>query len=185
MSALPREPEDFLTVDAYLELERVSEVRHELVGGRIYAMSGGSDRHDLAAAYLTGLFLQAYTPQGCVVFPHNRLLKVDDVWRYPDVLVRCGRSADEMFEEDALILVEVISPDSAVRDRRDKAANYAHLPSLQAYLVVDPDRPRIEVYLPEDGRWVWRVFGPGSKIDLGSATVDLDQLYAYVDRLAR
>ncbi len=33
------------TVQQYLEMERGSLVRHELIGGRVYAMSGGDQRH--------------------------------------------------------------------------------------------------------------------------------------------
>jgi Uma2 family endonuclease len=171
-------------VEDYLALESRSEVRHELVGGRVYAMAGGTDRHDLAAFWIARRLAVAFEPRGCVVFPHNRMLRVDDVFRYPDVLVRCGRPADAQYENDARILVEVLSPDSSARDRRDKASNYVRLHSLQAYLVIDPDQPRVEVLSPEDGVWTWRVFGPGMKLDLDGWTLDVDQLYAYLAAVA-
>lgn len=181
MSAQPVHPEDYFTVEGYLELESRSDVRHELVGGRVYAMSGGTERHDLAAFWLARRLAETFEPRGCAVFPHNRKLRVDDVFRYPDILVRCGRPADQHYELDAVLVVEVLSPESAVRDRRDKASNYARLPSLAAYVVIDPDRPRIEVYAIEDGRWTWRVYGPGAKLHLDGVDVDVDEMYAYLD----
>jgi Uma2 family endonuclease len=177
-------PDDLLTVEAYLELEARSEVRHERVGGRVVAMSGGTERHDLAALSSRARLADDVEPQGCVVFAHNRLLRIDNAFRYPDVLSRCGRPASDQYENDARILVEVLSPDSSMRDRRDKASMYVRLRGLEAYVVVDPDRPTVEVLAPEDGVWVWRAFGPGSTIELAGWVWDVDQLHTYLDAVA-
>ena len=42
----------FISIDSFVEEEQTTERRHELVGGRVYAMAGGSERHDLAAGLL-------------------------------------------------------------------------------------------------------------------------------------
>jgi len=173
------QPEDFFGFEAYQELEARSEVRHELVGGRVIAMAGGTRAHD-QAAYFVATRLSPYADDGCAVFPHNRQLRVGSSFYYPDVFVHCGPPGHELYEDDAVIVVEVLSPDSLLRDRREKAAAYTRLPSLQAYLVVDPDQPRIEAYTPEDGEWVWRVHGPGAAVELGKSSLDVDQLWAWV-----
>ena len=172
-------PEDFFDVAAYQELEARSEVRHELVGGRVVATAGGTRAHDQAAYYVTTRFAP-FAEDGCAVFPHNRRLRVGSSFYYPDVFVHCGPPGHDLYEDDAVVVVEVLSPDSRWRDRREKAAAYSRLPSLRAYLVVDPDQPRIEVYAPEGGEWTWRVDGPGSAVDLGKAVVDVDLLWAWV-----
>jgi Uma2 family endonuclease len=76
--------------------------------------------------------------------------------------------------------VEVLSPSSALRDRREKAAAYVRLPSLRTYVVIDPDQPRIEVYQRENGTWTWRVFGPGMVAAVDELQLDVDQLYDWV-----
>ena len=38
---------NFLPVDEYIEGEQHSEVRHEYIGGQVYAMSGGSEAHNV------------------------------------------------------------------------------------------------------------------------------------------
>ena len=184
MSAEAHEPEDHLSLAAYLVMESRSEIRHEFVAGRVVAMAGGTRRHDLAATWLAAQFFAAFTPQGCAVFPHNRKLRVDRDLYYPDLFVHCGPPGHEQWETGARVIVEVLSPDSRLRDRRDKATAYSRVPGLEAYLVVDPDQPRIEVYAPEDGEWVWRVYGPGMKVPLRDAPVDVDTLYDYVQSLA-
>jgi Uma2 family endonuclease len=89
--------------------------------------------------------------------------------------VHCGPAGHEQYEVDALTVVEVLSPSSALRDRRDKAAAYTRLPSLRAYLVIDPDQPKLEVYRPEDGEWTWRVYGPGAVVTVDEFQLDVDQ----------
>jgi hypothetical protein len=45
---MPRpEPVGKTTFEEYLELEARSQVRHEFVDGMIFAMAGGTDRHDV------------------------------------------------------------------------------------------------------------------------------------------
>lgn len=115
-----------------------------------------------------------------MVFPHNGKLVVDRNSSYPDVFVHCGPSGHEQYETDAVVIVEVLSPSSELRDRREKALAYSRLPSLLAYVLVDPEQPRVEVYRPGEGEWTWRVHGSGDVVDVGEATLDLDQLYAWV-----
>jgi Putative restriction endonuclease len=50
-------------------------VRHELVGGRVYAMSGGTGRHDLAAQLLYEMLVDEARTRRCRTFVGNRLLR--------------------------------------------------------------------------------------------------------------
>jgi Uma2 family endonuclease len=174
-------PEDHYSFEDYLEIEQRSELRHELVGGRAILMFGGTRAHDQAPFYLAQRLNDAYSKAGCAVFPHNRKLVIDGNAYYPDAFVHCGPGEHDRYEVDAVIVVEVLSPSSALRDRREKAAAYVRLPSLRAYVVVDPDQPRVEVYQREEGAWTWRVFGPGMIVPIDELQLDVDQLY---DRVA-
>jgi Uma2 family endonuclease len=175
-----RQPEDQYSFEAYLALEERSELRHELVAGRVVLMAGGSRAHDQAAFFLAQRLDEAYRKRGCSVFSHNRRVVIDRNAYYPDVFVQCGPRGDEQYEVDATLVVEVLSPSSALRDRREKAVAYVRLPSLRAYLAVDPDQPRVEVYLPGDEGWEWRVHGPGMVIAVDGFTLDVDQLYDWI-----
>ncbi|HVN11290.1 MAG TPA: Uma2 family endonuclease [Kineosporiaceae bacterium] len=179
-TAAGQPPEDHYSFEDYLALEERSELRHELVAGRVVLMSGGTRAHDQAAFYLAQRLNEAYSKAGCAVFPHNRKVVVDTNSYYPDVFVHCGPGGHEQYEVDAVVVVEVLSPSSALRDRREKAAAYVRLPSLKAYVVVDPDQPRVEVYQSEHGAWTWRVYGPGMIAVIDALQLDVDQLYDWV-----
>ncbi len=77
-----------LTLAEFFAWEERQPERHELVGGRTYAMSGGTERHSLMAGHLAALLTPAARTNGCRTFRADRKLRVasGDVY-YPDVLV--------------------------------------------------------------------------------------------------
>jgi len=60
----------------------------------------------------------------------------------PDALVYCGPqvAGDALEIPNPIIVVEVLSPSTAIRDLRDKLAGYFLVPSIMHYLIVDPDK---------------------------------------------
>ncbi len=40
-------PINLLTTKEYLQLEQTSEIRHEYLGGQVFAISGGSKEHNI------------------------------------------------------------------------------------------------------------------------------------------
>ncbi|MDP9408302.1 MAG: Uma2 family endonuclease [Actinomycetota bacterium] len=173
-----------VTFEDFLAGEQLSERRHELVGGRVYVMAGGSERHDLMA----GLVYEAVAPGAraadCRPFTGNRLVRLGSAAYYPDVTVVCGPAGHRLHEVDLALVVEVLSPSTADTDRREKAAAYASAPGLRQYVLVDPDRPRIEVAVRVRGDLRWQAFGPGGVVVTDFGVLDVDALYDAVERTA-
>jgi len=168
-----------VSFDRFVASEQRSERRHEMVGGRVYVMAGGSERHDLAC----GLVYEALAPgareNGCRVFLGNRLLRTAQAAYYPDLLVVRGQAADRLYEDDAAMVVEVRAPSTADVDRREKASAYAQLPGIGLYILLDPDSPRIEVASRDStGSLVWSAYGPGSVVPTRYGDLDVDRVYA-------
>ena len=167
----------------FLELEAGGQ-RHELVGGRAFAMAGGSERHDLMAGLIT-LELATATRRGpCRTFSQNRLVRtLRGNAYYPDVMVCCGSATHRLYETDADLIVEVLSDSTESVDRREKANAYAELDSLRCYAIVDPRVRRVEVGWRDPARgWRWDVVPAGGVIDFGGhALIDHDALYDELD----
>jgi Uma2 family endonuclease len=167
----------------FLDLE-ASGQRHELVGGRAFAMAGGSERDDVIAGLMT-LELATATRRGpCRTFSQNRLVRTPrGNGYYPDVLLCCQPAAHRLYETDADVIVEVLSDSTDSVDRREKAAAYAELDSLRCYVAVDPRVRRVEVgWRDAGGGWRWDVVPAGGVIDLGGhALIDHDALYDELD----
>jgi len=60
----------------------------------------------------------------------------------PDALVYCGPpvSGDAVEIPNPVIVFEVLSPSNAATDLRDKLQGYFRVPSIQHYVIVDPDK---------------------------------------------
>lgn len=166
-------------------MERQSEVRHELVGGRVYTMAGRSERHGLAAQLLYEALAAGARQKGCRPFVANRLVRTSSgAAYYPDVMVICGPAVDVYHEEDPTLVIEVLSPSTEDIDRREKAIAYALGPSLMQYLLVDPSRRRIEVARPSSSGLAWEAFGPGNVIVTDYAVIDVAAFYDQLDSIA-
>jgi len=173
------------TLEQYLAVEEASQVRHEFVGGRIYAMSGGTERHDLLTGLIYEVLAAAARREGCRPFIANRQARVGSAHYYPDVMIVCARSAERLYETDASLIVEVSSRSTVDTDRREKASAYATLPGLSLYVLVDPERRRIEVaQRRSDGDLLWRVFGPEGVVPTRYGALDVDALYDALDATA-
>jgi Uma2 family endonuclease len=182
--SLPAEEVPGATFEQFLAAEQISERRHEFVGGRVYVMAGGSERHDLLAGLVYEALATGARASGCRPFIANRMIKTSAAAYYPDVMICCGPAGDRLFETDATLIVEVLSSSTEQTDRREKAAAYAGLPSLRLYLLVDQVQRRVEVADVVDGQLTWRAFGPESVIPTRYGDINVDVLYDGLDASA-
>ena len=100
---------------------------------------------------------------------------------YPDVSVFCEEANDGQYREHPCLLVEVVSPSSRQRVYETKAIAYLQIPSLLAYLIVDPARDTVEAHLRYDVSQPWRSVSlpTGASIDLvcPPVTIDVAELF--------
>lgn len=89
----------------------------------------------------------------------------DDVAYYPDLTVtRAGSDDHERYNADPTIIIEILSRSTASKDRREKWSHYQTLPSLLAYLMIDPRRERVVRHWRSDAdeRWETSLHTSGS-----------------------
>lgn len=145
-----------LTVEEYLSFEEPSSVRHEYVGGELYALAGATDRHNRLAMNISGHLWSAARGGPCRVYGSDmRLRAAEDLFYYPDVTVVCDeQDTEEMYKTSPCVAVEVLSPSTASTDRREKVLAYRRLPSLKAYVIVYRDEVHVERhYRDPQGAW--------------------------------
>ena len=86
----------------------------------------------------------------------------------PDALVYAGpkRAGRSIELSDPVIVVEVVSPTSGVRDRISKRADYFSLPSVEHYLVVEPEALSVLHFDRANWQGDGRLLGKADSIDL-------------------
>ena len=175
-------PPGLLTIDEYLEFEETSPIRHEYVGGTLYALAGGSDRHNRIAINIVRKLADAADNTPCRIYMTDMKLQVGQVFYYPDVMVCCEEPQTEnpVFRTDPCLLIEVLSPGTAPKDRREKLIVYGGIPTLRAYLLVDQDAQHVERrFRDDDGVWqrADHISGGSVPLPCPETRLSLDDIY--------
>lgn len=154
---------DPISIEEYLEGERLSDVRHEYVAGYVYAMAGASDEHNRIAGNIFGELRERLRGKPCEAFINDMKLKIPpklaSAFFYPDVMVACDpKDNEKFFRERPVIIFEVISPDTERTDRREKALAYGYIETLRVYVLIEQDEMKLTVLRPvPDGSWTTQI----------------------------
>lgn len=146
-----------ISVEDYLEGEKISPVKHEYVYGEIYAKAGTSDKHNLIAGDIYASLVFYLRGSKCQPFMGDIKVRVSpNVYYYPDVLVSCEENPENSyFRNQPILIVEVISPSTKEIDRREKLLFYQQMPSVQEYVIVEQEKMHVEIHRRQpDGRWI-------------------------------
>jgi Uma2 family endonuclease len=177
-----------LTAAEYLAWERAQPVKHEFFDGEVFAMAGGSPRHNALCVGMSAALRAALHGRGCAVFSSDQRIGIEGGTRYvyPDTSVVCGgvqlREGTSDVIANPKIIVEVLSQSTEQYDRGLKWESYRRLPSLADYVLVSQSEAQIEHYRRDaGGRWIYRSCGPGERIELtDGAVLDVDAIFAGV-----
>jgi Uma2 family endonuclease len=183
--ALPKELMK-LSVEEYLAREEASEIRHEYVAGYVFAMAGATDAHNIIAGNVHARVRPHLRRSGCRVYMVDMKLRVEavDAFYYPDVMVTCEEFvAKSVFKSKPILLVEVLSPGTALTDRREKLSAYFKLKSLVEYVLISQDKRQVEVYRRDKrGKVQMMVLGADNEVRFeslpnGALTLTMDDIY--------
>ena len=175
--ALPA-PAPRFTADDYLVWEATQSEKHEYVAGEVFAMGGATRAHVTIALNIAGALADKLEDTPCRTFMSDMKLQIQaaTAYFYPDVMVACNevdRRADQFVTSPSLI-IEVISPTSAGYDRGDKFAAYRRLPSLEQYIVVDPEQRRLESFTrTAERQWLLQDVAPETPLVIPSLEISL------------
>ena len=175
----------YVSVEDYLEGERVSPIKHEYRNGSIYAMAGASNPHVLISLNLATLLRTRLRGSGFLPFMSDTKVRVEAVntFYYPDVTVSCDER-DTTSVADFIcypsLVVEVLSSKTEAFDRGDKFADYRTLPSLQDYVLISQGQINVECFRRQPGGgWMLYACGDGDDVELASVnlTFPISSLY--------
>lgn len=179
-----------LSPEEYLEQEAKSSVRHELVGGQMFAMAGASDAHNVIALNVATILRTHLRGSECRAYISDmkaRIEKTDDFY-YPDVMATCEKfSAKSLYKSQPFLIFEILSPSTASIDRREKLAAYRHIEGLREYVVIYQDKKRAELHRKEAaGHWQTAIFSEQDALHLesppnGPLAITMDEIYEDVD----
>ena len=161
-----------MTAAEYLAWEREQPEKHEFHLGEVFAMAGGSPRHNFLASACAAELRTAHRGGPCGVLSSDQQISTTSRKRYvyADAVVVCGPFEHETGASDVLtnpsVVVEVLSSSTEAYDRGEKWRAYQRLGSLRDYLLVSQREARVEHYQRTEGGWRYAALGEGERIEL-------------------
>ena len=194
MSTVLPNPKAIYSFDDLLELEALTGLKYDLIDGHIVAMTGGTKAHNLVAL---GLFteIDRQKDEHCQLYVADVKLRVDsdldanakDSSTYPDVMLAGDEEESDLYEQQPLLLAEVLSDSTARKDKGVKREKYLKLPSLYAYLILSQTDMMVTVDQRVNDEWRQNVFlGQDTNIEIHFGDthkplkLNLGKIYKYV-----
>jgi len=174
------------TVEQYLEMERQSPIRHEFIDGYVYAMAGGTQRHDRIARTITRRLEDHLEDDPCQVFSMNMKVRLanDKDYVYDDATVTCdprdlSNDLSDHIDHPRLV-VEVLSDSTEKHDRGTKFDLYRGRAAFVEYVLIETDHVGTEVRRRDAvGVWSATTYSHGDDVYLASVglAIPIQALY--------
>ncbi|MCK9209412.1 MAG: Uma2 family endonuclease [Ignavibacteriaceae bacterium] len=181
----------FITPEEYLEIERKAGFKSEYFNGEMFALAGAGKTHNKISSNLIINIGAHLKNKSCLIYGSDMKVKIKSsgLYTYPDISVVCG---DEKFEDDESdillnpkLVIEILSESTESYDRGKKFEHYRTLESLQEYVLVSQEKPKVEQFLKQpDDKWLYsEVNGIDSIVPLSSieCEIDLKEIYHKVE----
>ena len=138
-------------------------VKHEYLGGVVYAMSGANNRHNRIATNLTGSLVARLRGHRCEAFNSDTKVRIQlpthTRFYYPDAMVVCrSNSESDSYQEAPTLVVEVLSRSTRRTDEGEKRDAYQTIPSLVHYWMVEQEEAVVVAYRRTDQGFVREVY---------------------------
>jgi len=170
------------TYAEFARLPSEGSARHEIIDGELFVTPAPTSRHQRVVSELMivmGAFVQEHALGVVLPGPIDVLFGEGD-YLEPDLVFvaseREGLLSDRGVEGAPDLVVEVVSPSTASRDRGVKLERYRHF-GVAEYWIVDPDARSVEVWklaegavgpvaLGADDRLRWRPAPEGAELEV-------------------
>ncbi len=182
-----------MTEEEYFEMLEKSIDKYEYWNGVAVRMTGFTPDHVSVEGNLTGELFQQMRGKDCRLQTSNLAVKLSGSKGYvfPDLTVVCGKPEYVVNRDVGCLLnprvvIEVLSPGTALRDEWDKLRAYTAMPTVREYLIVYSNRYAVKLYsrqTPEE-LWTVRLFSSPAEVvrlDCSGCQLTLAEIYAGVD----
>lgn len=182
MSAPIRQP---WTQEQFFSWAEAQDARYEFDGFRPVAMTGGIAGHSIIGRNLqTALHTRLRGSRCSSLGPDAGVETVNSAVRYPDALVTCSKFdvADRTIP-GVVVVFEVVSPTSGRIDRIVKVREYAAVPSIRRYIILESNSVGLTVLerAAPDEPWRASTLTKGDTVRLPEIDIEIPVTEFYED----
>ena len=169
------------TREEYLEVEILSEERHEYINGEIRLMAGGTPNHNRICRNLLIVLELAFKGKPYETFIADQRLWIQgrNIYTYPDVMVLEQPIQLQENRTDTVmnpcLIAEVLSKSTKDYDRSEKFRSYRTIETFQEYLLIDQYQIYVEHYVKTaEHQWLLSEYtDPQITLTLNSVDIQL------------
>lgn len=178
-----------MSVEDYLAGEPVFAVKHEFVGGVVYAMAGARNAHNVVAGNISARVHAQLRGRPCRPFNADTKIRIrlpsHTRFYYPDASIVCRPNPQtDSFQDEPAVVFEVLSRRTRRTDEGEKKDAYLTIPTLLVYALIEHEIPAVVIFRPTDGGFVEEVHeGLGATVPLDEvgASLSLTDVYEGVE----
>jgi Uma2 family endonuclease len=178
-----------VSVRDYLAGELASPIKHEYLGGIVYAMAGARNLHNRIATNALGALHARLRGRPCQPFNSDTKIRIrlptQTRFYYPDVSIVCRPNPDtDSYQDEPAVIVEVPSRGTRRIDEGEKKDAYQTIASLNVYMIVEQEAPVVTVFRRTEAGFVRETYQgledviPLSEIEI---VLPLTEIYAGVE----
>lgn len=152
MKEMFREESERISIEEYCRMLLEGDMSIEYDNGRILLMTS-SPAHMIITENVREFFVMKLQGKSCRSFSSQVPVFTPSYspFRIPDVSIVCGEVEWEVVNgigalRNPIIIIEVLSPGTEIRDWNEKKHAYMHLETLQYYILIDQYKPVITIY---------------------------------------
>lgn len=186
----PAEPiKTHCSYEEYLALEQQDGVRYEYYRGEVFAMAGGTKRHNRISKNMVAA-LDSLLSNDCESFIGDVKVEIfpEGYYVYPDIAVTCDPQDLENDQKDFIqhpsLIIEVLSKSTQHDDLDNKKDAYLRLPYLEYYVLVSQEQCLIRLCERQKDFWAYKSYdSPDQSIAFPklNLTLKVSDIYKRVD----
>lgn len=162
--------------------ERNQPDRHELIGGQVHMMVGGTAAHAAIVGSVFARLRDAARRRGCRAFATDMKLKAADNVTYPDLFATCAHVDDRAtIVDDAVVVIEALSPSTHDVDFGRKLLGYQQLASLELYLLIQQDARSVTAVRRAGTSWTMTTITETGEVEIAALAMKLTLGEIYED----
>jgi Uma2 family endonuclease len=170
---------NLVSVEDYLAEELGSPIKHEYIGGVVYAMAGARNMHNVIAGNTYGALHVRLRGRPCRPFNSDTKIRIQRPghvrFYYPDASVICRPNPQtDSFQDEPAVLFEVLSRRTRRIDEGEKKDAYVTIPSLGVYVLIDQESAAVVAFRRTKDGIIREVYqGLDDILPLGEVGIDL------------
>ena len=181
-----------ISVEDYLAGELVSPIKHDYVGGLVYAMAGATNLHNIIKKNTLVAVDLRLRGRRCQPFDSDTKIRIqlpgETRFYYPDLSIVCSQNpVNDSFQDKPVVIFEVLSKKTRRFDEGEKKDAYLTIPSLAAYVLIEPETASVVVWRRKRKHFVQESYDGMKKIvPLGEVEISLPlkEIYAGIHFVA-